>query len=116
MSNSRLNNAIGLAMKAGRLRSGDFSVEQLVRAGQAKLVLLDAEAADNTREKYRAMCQTHGVDLLAIDELGRWIGKPGRKIAAVTDENFKNMIKRAFAEEIEADCEKRGGNDGNGKE
>ena len=113
---SRLTNAVGLAMKAGRLKSGDFTVEKLVRAGQSKLVLLDADASENTREKYRAMSQAHGVETIPVAELGRWIGKPGRKIAAVTDENFKNMIKRAFAEETDANCEKRGGKDLDGKE
>jgi len=103
-------------MKAGRLRSGDFTVEKLVRGGQVRLVLIDADASENTREKYKAMCQTHGAELIPVSELGRWIGKPGRRIAAVTDENFKNMIKRAFADETDADCEKRGGKDINGKE
>lgn len=112
----RLTNAIGLSMKAGRLKSGDFAVEQAVRAGQARLVLLDESAAENTKGKYRAMCDYRGIEMLQIGELGRWIGKPGRMIAAVTDENFKNMIKRAAAEENPADREIRGGNDGNGKE
>lgn len=113
---SRLTNAIGLAMKAGRLKSGDSTVETLVRAEQTGLVLLDADASENTREKYRAMCRTHGAEILPVAELGRWIGKPGRMIAAVTDENFKNMIKRAFADETDANCEKRGGKDVHGKE
>lgn len=103
-------------MKAGRLRSGDFTVEKLVRASQVRLVLIDADASENTREKYRTMCQTHGAEFIPVAELGRWIGKPGRRIAAVTDENFRNMIKRAFADETDADCEKRGGKDINGKE
>jgi len=114
--NNRLTNAVGLAMKAGRLKSGDSTVEKLVRAEQTKLVLLDADASENTRDKYRSMCQNHGAELILVAELGRWIGKPGRMIAAVTDENFRNMIKRAFAEEFEADCEKRGGKDIHGKE
>ena len=113
---SKLTNAVGLSMKAGKLKSGDFTVEQVVRSGQAKLVLLDESASGNTREKYQAMCEHHGVELLEIGELGRWIGKPGRMIAAVTDENFKNMIKRATMEKKAIVCEIRGGNDGNGKE
>lgn len=114
--NSGLTNAIGLAMKAGRIQSGDFAVERLVRSGQARLVLLDAGVSENTREKYCAICKTHCVELLYVDELGRWIGKPGRMIAAVTDVNFQNMIKRAFAQQTDANCEKRGGKDINGKE
>ena len=34
-----------------------------------------------------------------VEELGRWIGKPGRMVAAVTDDGFTQMIKRALAQD-----------------
>lgn len=95
----RKTSAIGFAMKAGKVQSGDFIAEKLLRAGKAKLILLDRAASDNTSEKYRALCESRGVGLLLVEELGRWIGKPGRMTAAVNDEQFAAMIKRAFAEE-----------------
>ena len=95
----RKTSAIGFAMKAGKVQSGDFIAEKLLRAGKAKLLLLDEAASDNTSEKYRALCESRGVALLRVGELGLWIGKPGRMTAAVTDEHFAAMIKRAFAEE-----------------
>ena len=97
--NSKLNSAIGFAMKAGKLVSGDFTVEKTVRARRAKLTLLDSEASDNTKEKYRNMCENAGIPLIEVEELGRWIGKPGRMVAATTDEQFTTMIKRASAQE-----------------
>lgn len=109
-ADQRLTNAIGLAMKAGRLRAGAFAVEGLVRAGKAKLALADEAASDNTKDQLAAACAAHHVELLFVSELGRWIGKPGHMMAAVTDENFAKMIKRASAIHS-ADGGKRGGND-----
>jgi ribosomal protein L7Ae-like RNA K-turn-binding protein len=102
---SKLTSAIGFAMKAGRLKSGDFVVEKLVRANKAKLVLIDKAASDNTKDKYRALCRGRRVEQTEVFELGSWIGKPGRMVAAVTDEGFANMIKRASAEEETAQGE-----------
>ena len=93
--NSKLNSAIGFAMKAGRLKSGDFVVEKLLRAKGARIALIDTTASDNTKDKYRTICENTGIELIEIEELGRWIGKPGRMIAAVTDEAFTQMIRRA---------------------
>ena len=99
MMNNKLNSAIGFAMKAGKIVSGDFSVEKTVRARKAKLALIDSLASENTKDKYRGMCEHAGIELIEVEELGRWIGKPGRMVAAVSDEQFTTMIKRAFAQE-----------------
>ena len=97
--NSKLNSAIGFAMKAGRLKSGDFVTEKLLRAKNAKIALIDTTASDNTKEKYRNICANSEIELVEVEELGRWIGKPGRMVAAVTDTTFTQMIKRALAQE-----------------
>ena len=95
--NSKLHNAVGLAMKAGRLSSGDFSVEKLVRAGKALLVLIDETASDNTLDKYTHLCGSAQIGLMKVPDLGACIGKPGRMLAAVTEKNFTDMILRAVA-------------------
>lgn len=91
----KLANAIGLAMKAGKLKSGDFVVEKLVRAGKARLVLMDETTARNSAEKYERLCLAMDVERILVAELGQCIGKPGRMLAAVEDENFSNMIRNA---------------------
>jgi len=91
--------AVGFAMKAGRLRSGSYAVEKLVRAGRARLALMDEAASEGTKERFSALCAANGTELISFSELGRWIGKPGHMLAAVTDEHFANMIKCASAEE-----------------
>ena len=92
---SRLCQMIGLAMKAGRLVSGDFAVEKLVRSGKALLGLIDETASGNTRDKYAHLCSSANVTMICAPELGASIGKPARMLAAVTDENFANLILSA---------------------
>ena len=95
MENNRLYGSIGLAMKAGAVVSGDFAAEKTLTAGKAKLVLLDTACSEATRERYAHLCARRGIRILYVEDLGDRIGKPGRKIAAVTDENFQTMILRA---------------------
>ncbi len=98
MQGQKLSNAIGLAMKAGKCQSGDFSVEKLVRAGNAKLVILDSEASQATKERYRRLCERMQTPLLLAEQAGQAIGKPERIVLAITDPGFSAMIQNAAVE------------------
>ena len=93
----KLRGAMGLAMKAGKCAAGDFVCEKLVKSGEARLAALDASASANTKERYRGMCERAGIPLLEMEQMGDAIGKPGRMIAAFTDEGFAKMIASAYA-------------------
>ena len=95
MTNRRVHDAVGLCMMAGRCRSGSFVAEKLVRAGDAKLVLLDVSASAATRGRYEGLCAGRGIPLLPVEGLGEAVGRPGRIVAAVTDQGFADMIRRA---------------------
>ena len=92
----RLYNAIGLCMKAGKAKSGAFAAENTIKAGRAKLVLLEEGASEATKTHYEQMCAAHGVPLVYVETVGRAIGKDSRIVMAVTDPNFKDMIERAM--------------------
>jgi len=85
---------LGIAMRAGRVTSGDGMCEREVRAGRAALVLLDAGSSANTHDKYAAMCAHHGTPLVIVsaDALGRAIGKEGRMVAALPKGTFAEKI------------------------
>ena len=93
----RLRNAVGLCMRAGKCASGDFAVEKKIAAGRVRLVILDASASDNLVKKYTDAAAYHGFRLLRMDGLGAAIGKPDRKVMAVSDENFIKLIDGALA-------------------
>ncbi|MDO4493253.1 MAG: ribosomal L7Ae/L30e/S12e/Gadd45 family protein [Clostridia bacterium] len=95
-AHDRLMNAIGLCMKAGKCRSGDFIVERMLKRGELKLVIIDACVSGATGERYRFACEAKGVPLIAIADIGEAIGKSAHKIAGVTDAGFSNMILTAY--------------------
>ena len=93
---------LSLAQKAGRIAGGAFAAEKAIRGGDACLVILAADASDNTRKKYVNMAAWHHVPLqvfLDREELGRRIGKAERSVLAVTDPHFAEAIQKQLISE-----------------
>ena len=92
----RVLNLIGLATKAGKIVSGEFSTEKAVKGGKAYMVIVSEEASDNTRKKFTDMCTYYQVPIWIFgkkDELGQSMGKELRASIAVLDEGFvKAMV------------------------
>ena len=88
---------LGLATKAGKVASGEFSTEKSVKTGKGFLVLVADDASQNTKKKFQNMCDFYEVPIYFIankEELGRFCGKEFRASLAVQDENFaKAMLK-----------------------
>ena len=97
MSKPKLWNSIGLAMRAGRVVSGDFAAEKAVKGGRSHLVLLDALASAKTIERYRGYASRAGVPVILIENMGRAIGRPAHMVAVVTDAGMAQMILKANA-------------------
>lgn len=88
-------NLIGLATKAGKTASGEFSTEKAVKSGKAYLVVVAEEASDNTRKKFTDMCTYYEVPIVIFgekDELGHHMGKEMRASLAVLDEGFAKAV------------------------
>lgn len=86
---------IGLATRAGKTVSGEFSTEKSVKSGKGYLVLVAEDASENTRKKFRNMCDFYQVPVFVLgskEELGRYCGKEFRASLAVQDENFAKAI------------------------
>ncbi|MFC5401980.1 L7Ae/L30e/S12e/Gadd45 family ribosomal protein [Cohnella soli] len=97
---------LGLAMRAGKLISGEEIVLKAVRSGEAKLVLLAADASDNTTKKVKDKCNSYGVRLLighSRFELGSAVGKPERVLFAVTDRGFADMLIAGWVQHSEVE-------------
>ena len=92
MTNEKVLSLLGLAARAGKVKSGGFSTENEIKALHAYLVVLAADASDNTKKKFTDMCSWYKVPLEVLscskEELGHRIGKEMRTSAAVTDEGF----------------------------
>ena len=96
-NNNKVLSLLGLATRAGKVASGEFSTEKSVKTGKGFLVLVADDASQNTRKKFQNMCDFYEVPIYFIankEELGRFCGKEFRASLAVQDENFaKAMLK-----------------------
>lgn len=56
---------LGLAMRAGKVLSGDELVLKAIRSQEATLVVLAGDASDNTQKKFRDKCGSYSIPLLS---------------------------------------------------
>jgi len=95
MKRDSILSTIGLAMKAGKVVSGEFMTESAVKSQNAYMVIIAQDVSDNTRKKFRNMCEYYEVPLCEYstkDELGHSLGKEFRASLAVTDKGFAQTI------------------------
>ena len=88
---------IGLATKAGKTVSGEFCTEKEVKAGRAALVIVADDASENTKKKFKNMCDFYQVPIYFYrdkDTLGHAMGKQFRASLAVLDEGFAKGIRK----------------------
>lgn len=97
MNTKKILSLIGLATKAGKTVSGEFSTEKSVKTGKGFLVLVADDASENTRKKFRNMCEFYEVPIYFLSDkesLGRAMGKEFRACLAVQDGNFAKAIMK----------------------
>lgn len=93
----RIAFAMGLAQKAGKAVSGDFSVRSVLKNRKAKLLVVAADAAPNSKKDMYYLAELAKIPVLEIStrlELGRAMGKSQRTAVAITDENFAKMLQQ----------------------
>lgn len=97
MNQNKAMAMLGLAAKAGKVFSGEFSTEKAVKDGRARLVIVAEDASDNTKKQFKNMCTYYRVPIYFLCsklELGHSIGKEYRASVAVTDGNLADSIRK----------------------
>ena len=95
---------IGLATKAGQTASGEFMTEREVKTGRAALVIVAGDSSDNTKKKFRDMCEFYKVPIYFYgdkDTLGHAMGKEFRASLAILDEGFAKGVLKHLTENNE---------------
>ncbi|MCM1497389.1 MAG: ribosomal L7Ae/L30e/S12e/Gadd45 family protein [Clostridium sp.] len=90
---------LGLATKAGKIVTGEFSTERAVKSGTAFLVVVAADASDNTKKKFRNMCEYYQVTMREFSDkisLGNACGKEFRASLAVVDMGLAQAVEKAI--------------------
>ena len=101
MHNDHVLSMLGIAAKSGNVVSGEFSTEKAVKTGHAYLVIVSAEASENTKKSFCNMTDFSHVPCYCYgskEDLGHCIGKEFRASLAVTDENLARAVEKKLKE------------------
>ncbi len=88
---------LGICRKAGKLISGQDSVERAIKAKKIYLIILSEDSSVNTRKKMKSLCFKESIPMLYwghSDKLGKAIGKGQRKVIGITDKGLAKEIQR----------------------
>ncbi len=88
---------LGISAKGGKVKSGEFAVEEAIKSYKAWLVIIATDASDNTTKKISDMCTYREIPFYKYatkDTLGRALGKDIRSACAVTDEGLANALTK----------------------
>lgn len=98
VDSKKLLSLIGLARRARKVVSGEFSTERSVKSGRSHLVIVSEEASENTKKMFTNMCTHYKVPIYLFgskDELGHAMGQEFRASLSVEDAGFaKSMVER----------------------
>ena len=93
---------IGICRKAGKIEAGEEPVDAAVRARDARLLLLAADAADNTARRCAHFAEVGQCLWLRIPEskyeLGRALGRGSCAVLAITDTGLALAVAQRLAE------------------
>ena len=92
---------LGLAQKAGCVKSGEFMAESMIKEGKSFLCITAEDASDNTKKHFKDMCSYRSIpyaEYSVKENLGRAIGKDFRATLCVTDEGLAGQIQKKMAE------------------
>ena len=102
MDSHHILSFLGLSLRGGRLAVGEEPVESVARARDARVLLLAADAAENTCRRAAHFAEAGQCLLLQLPftkaELGRALGRTSAAIVAVTDIGLANALVRKLAE------------------
>ena len=102
LKNQKVLSLLGLATRSRNVVSGGFATENAVKSGKAYLVIVSQDASDNTKKKFRNMCEFYKVPFYLFGEkesLGHSMGKQERTSLAVVNAGFADSIRKHLEEQ-----------------
>ena len=110
---------LGLCRRAGKLLIGEDGVSGAARSGQAVLLMVASDTADNTRKKAGNLSRWYGIPLIALpwdkDTLGELLDKRVCAILALTDKGLAAALQKKLSALPGRDAEAAAGRTGKGR-
>ena len=103
---NKLLSAISLSRKAGKLALGFDPVQEAVKLGKAKLVIVTGDASQRTDREIKRVCEQNGIRAVTVGiSKDDTFGVLGKTVAvlAVCDGGFAEMISGIISTTIGED-------------
>ena len=102
MDLNKVYSLLGLCMRAGKVRSGEFATMEAIRKKTAQMVIVSLDASDNTTKQFSDKCKYYDVPIVFfgdMEKLGHAIGKDVRTSLAITDKGLSESLRKNLLEE-----------------
>lgn len=93
--NQSLLNFLGLAMRAGKVKSGESVILTEIKKQRLYLVIIASDASKNTIKILTNKCQSYQIPYRIISDryaLGEAVGKEARVNIGITDQGFAKKL------------------------
>ena len=91
----KIHSLLGIAMRAGKLVSGEDGTMIDLKKGKLNLVIVAADASNNTKKLFKdksSFRHVNCIELSTKSDLGISIGKDSRAVIGIKDIGFANKI------------------------
>lgn len=102
-NNKKVYSLMGLAMRAGKLVSGEFMTERAIKEGIAQLIVVAEDASENTKKNFKDSGIYYKVPMVIFGkkaELGHALGKEIRASLAITEAGFAQSIQKLLSDSL----------------
>ena len=97
----KIQSLLSLCQRAGKIVTGEDTVEINVKKGSAFLVIIAGDASENTKNKFVNKCKYYNVPYFICytkEELSSCIGKYNRSVYAITEVNFAEKLRMELSD------------------
>ncbi|MCL2618772.1 MAG: ribosomal L7Ae/L30e/S12e/Gadd45 family protein [Defluviitaleaceae bacterium] len=101
----RAASLLSLASRAGKVSSGEESIEKALQSGTCQLIIISEEASGNTRKKFVNKCHYYGKEAIVcgtVECISTAIGRHTRVAVAVNDKGFAKLLRECIHAETGA--------------
>lgn len=95
MTKDKIVNFLGLAMRAGKVKTGESVIVNEIKKHKIKLVIIAEDASENTKKVIQNKCESYHISFRIFgtrSELGQALGKAERVNVGITDQGFAKKL------------------------
>jgi ribosomal protein L7Ae-like RNA K-turn-binding protein len=95
MTKEKIVNFLGLAMRAGKVKTGESVIINEIKKHKIQLVIIAEDASENTKKVIQNKCESYHISFRIFgtrSELGQALGKAERVNVGITDQGFAKKL------------------------